>query len=1782
VFSPMGPGIYDVRIKDAGVDNCEVILNSSLRITEPAELSATVQSTNITCNGANNGTITVSLPTGGYGTYDYSIDGGSTWQMTGLFTGLRPDTYNVQIRDRAHPLCVKVLNNALVISEPGLLTATVTSANITCYGANNGTITISSPAGGYGRYEYSVDGGVTWQSSGLFTGLVPGSYNVMIRDADYIQCRQVLVPSLLIEEPEALSASLSSTNITCFNSADGTITISSPSGGSGSYEYTIDGGTSWHPDGNFTSLTPGFYNVQMRDQLNPGCIRVLNSSLRITEPAILNATVSKFDITCFGGNNGRILLTLPSGGSGNYEYRINLTSAWQTSGDFTGLGPGEYVVQIRDAVNTGCIRTLNPNLTINEPAQLSATVEFTNITCYGANNGTISITNPAGGYGTYQYSIDGTQWFSSGYFTSLSASTYNVRIRDAANPACFAVLTELDIEEPEELNATVESTNITCFGRGDGTITISDPEGGYGRYEFTINGGGSWQSDGTYTGLGPGNYNVQMRDADQPGCIRILNNSLRITQPEMLRATVIKTDVSCSGNNDGTITISSPSGGSGNYQYSIDGGQSWQDSGDYTGRIPGTYDVRIRDAMNMNCYVILNPGLMITEPLVLTMSTSGDVTLDCNGDHDGTGTFYAYGGTMPYYFEVVSNSTGGLVPPAVFNSLLFYNAGAGSITVRVTDNNGCTAEATINISQPDALTPGTIGQDQQICYGGTPSPINELTPASGGPGSYRYQWQYSADPGGPFMNIPYANEKDYTPPASASYTFYYRRMVTSGVCLPDYSNVVEVKVNPLPIAVLSGGEIICPGESAFLRVNMLSGAGPFTVEIEGHGIVTGYNSGDPIEVRPASTTTYRLVRVTDSNNCTVVAPSASLNGSATITVSQLPVIRSITPSQSVCEYTMVRISVITDGTNLEYRWYVDDGSGPVAISDGGTYYGSITPDLTILSTTRELNGNRYYAVVSGCGVSVTSEISELTVNTPAEITLAPSDITICTGQNAVFEADASGSSLSWQWYVNMGSGFVPATDNSYISGSRTRILTVTNAQSSFNNWVFRAVATGICGAPAGTNLAILKVISPPAVTVNPVSVPVCENGSVTFNANGTGYQSMRWQVLQAGNWTDLSDDQTYIGTNTQLLAIMNASLAMNGNQYRLALIGACATTWSNPATLTVNANPVVDFSAISPINACGGVPVVLDGNPSGGSGTYNQHRWTGDIGPLSSYIVQSPTFNSVIPGEFNLNYRVTDSNGCSGNGDVKVIVDSPSAQFTQDVTFGCTPLQVTFSKDMSGYTSWEWNFGDGSPVDQVSQNPVHTFVSTQPGSIEFFEVRLRVETAGGCTDEYSSFVTIYPAVDASFTPDAAVICSGDIVTFTASPGAGRYFWDYGDNVRGYGMHSVTHLYTNYTTEPLEVTVSLTTTSFFNCTDTKTYNITVMPVPVPQFTADPVLQVFTPPGSQVTFTNQTNTGNWTWLWKFGDNTTSTEMNPVHTYRDVGTYYITLIAGNQYCSDSIMHYVNLVPPAPVANFDSIPSGCAPLAVTFNNTSLNTDVPGTEYRWYFGDGSTSTAKSPTYTYVTPGDYKVELIVTGPGGTSRKNQMVHAYPSPRAYFEVAPSFVYVNDESVRCFNLSTGADSYLWEFGDGDTSTLKEPYHKYMLEGVYDITLWAYSNNGCSDMYKLSPAVTVEPLGELRFPSVFTPNKDGPIERTDLPTGGVEVDQFFYPPIRQRVLEYKLQIFNRWGVLIFESDNINVPWNGYYNNELCPQGVYVWYVEGKFADGKPFKMVGNVTLLH
>jgi PKD repeat protein len=201
---------------------------------------------------------------------------------------------------------------------------------------------------------------------------------------------------------------------------------------------------------------------------------------------------------------------------------------------------------------------------------------------------------------------------------------------------------------------------------------------------------------------------------------------------------------------------------------------------------------------------------------------------------------------------------------------------------------------------------------------------------------------------------------------------------------------------------------------------------------------------------------------------------------------------------------------------------------------------------------------------------------------------------------------------------------------------------------------------------------------------------------------------------------------------------------------------------------------------------------------------------------------------------------------------------------------------------MTGIAKFWWDFGDLSPLDSVNANPSHQFINGTAATVQYYTVTLKVRSPGGCNATFTTSITVFPKIDASFTANRTVVCSGNSITYTALTGASKYFWEYGDGISGYGSYVASHTYTNLTTAPVVDTVKLTTTSFYNCTNTQTLIITVMPVPLAQFTANPVSQIFNAGGNPVTFTNATNAGTWTWAWRFGDGGTSAAQDPVHTY------------------------------------------------------------------------------------------------------------------------------------------------------------------------------------------------------------------------------------------------------------------------------------------------------------
>ena len=1018
-FTGLPAGSYDIYIRDAANIGCEIQLDGAYLVDEPVVLDADVASTDATCFGVADGTIVISTPTGGHGTYQYSIDGGSSWQISGTFSGLAPGPYDVYIRDAVQTACEMQLDGSVTIDEPAILDADVASSDVSCFGGADGSITITNETGGYGTYEFSINGGITWQSSGTFTGLPASSYAVYIRDGLHSTCEILLDPALVIDEPAALNADVASTNVTCFGAADGTISITNEAGGYGTYEFSIDGGATWQGSGIFTALAPGSYDVRIRDAVHTACETTLNSTLLITQPAILDATILHTDVSCFSGSDGSITISNPTGGYGTYDYSIDGGATWQGTVNFAGLPAGPYNVYIRDAANTGCEIQLDGTYLVDEPAVLDADVASTNVTCFGATDGTITVSNPTGGYGTYQYSIDGgISWQMSGTFTGLAPVSYDVMIRDAANATCQITLqADLQITQPAVLGADIATTNVTCFGNGDGIIAITNPTGGYGTYEYSINGGGSWQSSGTFAGLGTGLYAVMIRDAAYGGCIITLDPAVEISQPALLNATATFTAVTCNGNSDGAIDLT-VTGGTAGYDFLWSGPAAYSSTDeDPSGLAAGSYSVTVTD--QNGCTAAAN--VTVTEPTQLELNPTADVLLNCYGDTNGTGAFYASGGTMGYTFTEVTNSAGATLAAPGFNSQSIFNAGEGNVTVRVTDGNGCQTDATITFTQPDKLEPGEIGSDQVICFGEDPAAITETVAASGGPGVRNYQWQMASTAAGTYNNIPGATAESFAP-LGLSATTYYRREVRSGMCNPEYTDTVEVIVNELPSGLLTGGETICSGESSVLNVAVSGGAAPYEIEIGNYGDLPGYGSGDDIIVTPLGTTTYKLLRIKDNNGCEVSDPSAYVNGEATVVVRALPVITVHPTDTTLCEYRTITFEAAASGEDLAYKWEVFDGTLWSDVENGGVYSGATTTSLLVFSATRGMDGNRYRMIASSCGTADTTTEATLMVETPPEIADDPADATICEGENTQFVVDVAGDGLVYEWYVDDGVG----------------------------------------------------------------------------------------------------------------------------------------------------------------------------------------------------------------------------------------------------------------------------------------------------------------------------------------------------------------------------------------------------------------------------------------------------------------------------------------------------------------------------------------------------------------------------------------------------------------------------------------------------------------------------------------------------------------------------------------------------------------------------------------
>ncbi len=727
VFSPAVPvnvisatglpaGNYTVTWKDAANIPCSNIIT----ITEPAVLSFTAPVISTpSCSPGCDGTLTITA-TGGTGTKVYSITSpaGMTCNalpgaVAGSFNVLGVGTYTILVTDANN--CTKT--TTVQINASPNPTVNLNHINPLCHDNCNGSI-VSNAGAGTPAFTYAIvspAGAVcvptqSSPASGNFTTLGGGTYTVVVSDSKgcTVTGTQILVnpAALYLNPPVTVSPS-------CNGSCNGSVTLSG-GGGTPGYTYSLTTPLTTNATGIFNLLCAGTYTVSVKDTKN--CTS--SGTVQLTDPPILTwTTTTHTNITCNGSGNGTIS-TAATGGTGTIEYSRNNGVTYFPSGNFTSLSAGTYTIIAKDANNC----TITTSFTIIEPPVLTlGNPTVVNVSCNGANDGTISIT-AGGGTPGYTYLLTPTSATNTtGNFTNLAANTYTVKVTDAAG--CTKSVTSILITQPAPLVFTlVNHQDVACFGESTGTITVNSQGGTPAITYSLVPNIGTQGPTGFFSGLPAGTYTVKAKDAHN--CI--VSSIVTITQgPQIIFLDVTMTEPICHGDANGSISFT-VIGGTGQLKFKINGGPLQTDTV-FNDLLAGNYLLTVVDALACSkdtMIVVTEP-----EPVGAILNLQG---ANCVNSEDGKAIIIGTGGRGGYKYYL----TPGL---HINKSGIFVGLPAGTYLLRVVDTAGCEYRTNITINPPANPLANTITKQDLACNG-VGNEGTATANVAGGTPPYTFMW----------------------------------------------------------------------------------------------------------------------------------------------------------------------------------------------------------------------------------------------------------------------------------------------------------------------------------------------------------------------------------------------------------------------------------------------------------------------------------------------------------------------------------------------------------------------------------------------------------------------------------------------------------------------------------------------------------------------------------------------------------------------------------------------------------------------------------------------------------------------------------------------------------------------------------------------------------------------------------------------------------------------------------------------------------------------------------
>ena len=1406
-----------------------------------------------------------------------------------------------------------------------------------------------------------------------------------------------------------------------------------------------------------------------------------------------------------------------------------------------------------------------------------------NVSCNGGSDGALTVTpyfgNPP--Y-TYSWKLNGNPYSATdSSITNLVAGTYQVTVTDNNSNQSTVSYT---VTQPTALSLSHTKTNVSCYGKQDGSInlTVSGGTSPYSYFWTTENGCGQVIDTEDQNSLSAGDFQVTVTDKN--GCQT--NGNYTITQPTKISIAGTVTNITGAGSNGAVdVTVSGGSGTYSSYSWKL-GGTEVATTEDISGLdVGGTYKITVTDntaCKDSNSFVVLDER-------VFYAWVSAQTNVNCKGDHTGSATIsYANNvGTV-----TISWSSGE-------TTFTITGKPAGSYTATLTDDNGTpgdtgddkTAIVDVEITEPAQILDGTIVSYPTTCYGGSDG-ILDLTP-SGGTGPYIYSWNTTPARTTQDLNNLLAGTYEVTitdskgcttvksgtvsQPADISFSFIateptcynsytgelsvnnltggtapYSYLWSNTLTTPTISNIKSgnywLKVTdskgcnktnstylgqPTPISVShSENKPTCPeSKNGSIGLTVSGGTPGYTYFWTGPDIVNATDK-DQVNLGPGTYT----VTVTDANLCTkeyqVVLTSANPTPTVNLTTNDA--------DNSICPGTEV---IFTASGGATYEFFLNG----LTVQGPGTAYAYSNSSL--------VDGDQVFAeVTSAAGCKASTNTITITVFTLPTVTANASQNPICQGDGVTL---TGGGAVSYVWDKGVidGEVFYPAATDTY-----TVIGTDANG----------------CQNIAQITVTVNPVPNAVISTTDPLEYCADQTVSTLFTASPNDASFFQW----------IKDGQNISGAHT------NSYTATEPGFYSVYLIKNGCWSISDEVEVIVHSLPTVTLADFTPI-CMDAAPITLDGGSPAG-GVYSGNGVTGN------------TFDPAAAGAgtHTITYTYTDGNGCVNSASKDITVNPLPTVTLADFTPVCV--------DAAPFT-----LDGGSPAGGVYSGNGVTGTTFDPAAAGAgtHSITYTYTDGNGCVNSASKDITVNPLPTvtlADFTP--VCVDAAPITLDGGSPAGGAYSGNgvtgntFDPAAAGAGTHTITYTYTDgngcvnsaskdITVNPLPTvtladftpvcmdaapitldggwptggvysgngvsgstfdpaaagvgthTITYTYTDGNGCVNSDAKDITVKPLPTAAIsTSDPTVWC---EGTtiNVTFTAETADS---YQWLLNGNPISGETNPTLNVSAAGIYSLSATTNGCTAIGNTIEVIVISTPAVSIETTDPANWCEGDEV---NVILQANPSGgSAYQWRRNGNDIDQATQPQYLAIEAGAYSVVATFAGGCQASSSDFIITVNPLP--LIDLPNDTIRIDTTQQYTLDAGTGFSSYLWNNSTTEQTLLVDG--QTYGEGIFKFWVTVANEFGC--------AATDTAVVKIALPNSLPIDKMYSISIYPNPTtGNFSIKITGFEPGR-----YKLEFYNAIGNKVRSRDIVieNTESDISDNIERLPKGLY--YI--KFGNSKKY----------